>query len=352
MKYDYTHKTVFVGIDVHKKTYSVVSICEGEVVKRDTLKATPDTLIRYLKKYFPGGQVKTAYEAGFSGFYLHRALEAEGIKNIVVNAAFIEVSSKDRVKTDKRDALKIASQLSCGKLRSVPIPSEEREAMRELTRMRGDLTKDKVRLGNQIKSLLNKYGHLSPDDTKKVSPRWVVEILNYDCGETVNYRKRDLIERWQDLAKRIKKLDEELANQAKMDKAVEDIYRSVPGVGPVHARVLANELGDMLQFSSMRSLACYTGLTPCEHSSGEHRRLGHISRQGRPMIRNALVQVAWVAVRSNEELRQLFESLAARVGKKRAIIGIARRIACRIRACFESGSFYESQPVAEPKLAA
>lgn len=103
---NYTGKVIYVGIDVHKKTYSFVNICEGETVKRDTMPASPEILLNYLKNKFSGAkEINTAYEAGFSGFYLHRYLVSQGINNIVVNPSSIEIASKDKVKTDKRDAL-------------------------------------------------------------------------------------------------------------------------------------------------------------------------------------------------------------------------------------------------------
>lgn len=95
---DYTDKTVYLGIDVHKKTYAVTAIVTGQVVKRDILKADPEVLIAYAKKYFPGASIESAYEAGFCGFYLHRVLEKAGIKNKVVDAAGIEIAIGDRVK--------------------------------------------------------------------------------------------------------------------------------------------------------------------------------------------------------------------------------------------------------------
>jgi len=106
----YEGKIVDVGIDVHKRTYTVTCICEGAVVKRASMKATPEAFLEFLKKYFPGAQIHSAYEAGFSGFVLHRFLIKNGIENKVVHPAAIEVSSRDRVKTDKRDSLKIATQ--------------------------------------------------------------------------------------------------------------------------------------------------------------------------------------------------------------------------------------------------
>ena len=79
-KYDYTGKVVYMGIDVHKKTYACVSICDGEIVKKDTMRSDPASLIAYLKNQFSGASVETVYEAGFSGFHLHRELVKAGIK--------------------------------------------------------------------------------------------------------------------------------------------------------------------------------------------------------------------------------------------------------------------------------
>jgi transposase len=100
-------KEVFIGIDVHKRTYAVVARMAGEVVKEWTTAAFPQALTQQLLKYFAGAHIHTAYEAGFSGFVLHRELEKHSIHNLVVNAAGIEVAANDRVKTDKRDAHKL-----------------------------------------------------------------------------------------------------------------------------------------------------------------------------------------------------------------------------------------------------
>jgi len=81
-KYDYTGKTIFVGIDVHKKTYSVSVVSDGVLVKRDTMSADRKRLVSYLKKYFSEATIKSAYEAGFSGFGLHRYLIDNGIENV------------------------------------------------------------------------------------------------------------------------------------------------------------------------------------------------------------------------------------------------------------------------------
>ena len=93
IKKDYTGKTVFVGIDVHKKTYSCAALCDNSIIKRDTIPACPDGLVTYIRDVFPGASVKTAYEAGFSGFYLHRYLLKNNIENIEIGRA----SCRERV---------------------------------------------------------------------------------------------------------------------------------------------------------------------------------------------------------------------------------------------------------------
>lgn len=346
---DYTGKTIFVGIDVHKKTYSVTVICEETIVKRDTLPANPIGLIVYLKKRFGSGKIETAYEAGFCGFHLHRALEAAGIENLVVNAAGIEVSNS-RVKTDKRDSLKIATHLSEGKLRSVYIPTVEREDYRTVTRLRDTFSKERLRIGNQIKSLLSLHGLIPADSKKKVSRGWVKSLSELEMGPGVRFAIEKFAEMWLEFDAKIKEIDVEIKRQAIEDHATEVVYRNACGIGCTSARVLANELGDLQQFKNERQLFSFIGLTPCEHSSGEHTRQGHITKQGKPIIRKILVQAFWVAIRYDKGLQEIYERIAVKAGAKRAIVAVARRLIGRIRACFRKGEVYKVEKAERPTL--
>jgi transposase len=338
---DYTNKTVFVGIDVHKKTYSVTCICEDQIVKRDTLKAEPEHLTKYLNKYFTNAKIKTVYEAGFSGFILHRHLLGEGMDSIVVHAASVEVSARDRVKTDKRDSLKLATQLSSGRLKGIYVPTPQREAYREVTRLRGKVAKDKCRIGNRLKSLLYRQGLIRADDDEAISLKWLKKVSQYECDSSVKYVIQVCIDEWIFLKNKLKEIDTELSKQAISDSALEKVYKSSPGIGSIHARTLANELEDMQHFTNEKQLFSFTGLTPSEHSSGEHKRLGHISRQGRSVLRKTLVQAAWVAIDKDASLKMTYERIAETAGKKRAIVGIARRLIGKIRSCFSSDTLYK-----------
>jgi transposase len=340
---NYTGKTVYLGIDVHKKTYAVTAICEGQIVKRDTLKADPAVLVSYCKKYFAGAQIESTYEAGFCGFHLHRCLVAQGIKNLVVDAAGIEVAVGDRVKTDKRDSLKLATHLANGRLKGIRVPSAEREDHRAVTRLRDTFVRQRSRLACQLKSLLFQHGLIRADDKKKVSAKWIKVLKALPLPPGLKFAVDHYTTLWLHVDAQIDEIDKEIAIQAQKDGSMEMMYRSVPGIGPTSARALANELEDTLQFDNERQLFSYVGLTPSERSSGEHIRQGHITRQGKPILRKILVQVAWKAVRLDLSFETIFDRLSARVGCKKAIIGIARRLVGRIRACFRTGELYRLQ---------
>lgn len=137
------------GLMCKARTYSVVGVVEGTVVKKWQTAAVPEQQERQLKSYFPEANLYSADSAGFSGFVLHRRLEEAGIKNVVVNAASIETTVHNRVKTDKRDALKLASLLEAGRLKGIRIPSEKEEAQRLLTRTRQQLIEERTAVKNK-----------------------------------------------------------------------------------------------------------------------------------------------------------------------------------------------------------
>lgn len=339
---DYTSKKVYLGIDVHKKTYAVAAICEKVVVKKATLPASPEGLVAFCNKFFPGAVIESAYEAGFSGFHLHRILEKSGIKNLVIHAAGIEVAVGDRVKTDKRDALKIATQLEASRLRGIHVPSEEREEKRALTRVRDTVVEHRAKVTNQIKALLHQYG-LMPPTGKKVCPKWIKNLRKLSMRDGIRYALNHLLDIWEQLTERIKEINVEMSKQAITDDALETVYRSTPGIGAVGARILANEVEDMSYFDNERQLFSYTGLTPSEHSSGGHIRKGHISRQGKTVVRRVLVLASWKAIKQDPHLKAVYDRIAAKAGGKKAIVAIARRLIGHIRACFKKKCVYRTE---------
>lgn len=335
----YVGKKIFVGIDVHLRFYQVTCYSEGLRVHKFRCKAVPGELAYSLSKMFRGAEIESCYETGFSGFVLHRTLCSGGIKNRVVNAGDVETSSR-KDKTDKRDSDKLAQQLMGGRLKGIAVPSEEQELKRQLTRVREQLMRKRTSTKNQIRMRFHYFGLLAWDEKREMSFSLVREVLEKVSSPELIASTEALVAIWRGLDEQLKKITTELKHQAESDE-FETIYRKLPGVGPLSSRILSNELGDLRRFPNMKALYRFTGLTPGEYSSGENRYLGGISREGNPRLRHVLVEAAWNALSKDKELREYFEKLATRAGKKRAIVAVARKLIGRARALFISGEDYK-----------
>ena len=136
-------------------------------------------------------------------------------------------------------------------------------------------------------------------------------------------------------------------------KKIDVFYRAVPGIGSLSARILSNELMDMQNFSNEKCLFSYTGLTPSEQSSGEHKWQGSITKQGRPILRKILVQIAWMAIKKDRRLAEVFARISRKSGRKRAIVAVARRLIGCIRSCFINGELWSANaPINHESLTA
>ena len=332
---NYSGRNVYIGIDVHKRTYTFSAYCGGEIMKTATTPSDPESFIKMLKKHFSSAQLFSVYEAGFSGFGLHRELESSGIRNIIINPASLEIASKDKVKTDKRDSVKLAKQLSFGNLLGIYIPTQEEELRRLVTRTREQAMKERSRIGNRIKGRLFQFGYIPFDDDRVMSDKLLREYESLDLPNELTYCLGQLIQQWRFLNKQIKDIKCPMKEQSFEDSYKEAIYQSIPGVGDVSARTLANELGDLsIRFKNQKSLFQFVGLTPSEHSSGDRKILGHIDRQGSARLRRILVECAWRAIKVDPALEESYTSISSRRGGKRAIVAISRKLLGRMRSCF------------------
>jgi len=341
----YHGKSVFVGLDVHKEFYQMVCRCNKVVVKKARVIADPEQTAASLCKWFEGAKIHSAYEAGFSGFGLHRVLIRHGIKNIVINPASVAQAPGDRVKTDDRDADKFSEQLEAGQLEAIYVPSESQEYDRQLTRTREQVVKKRACTARQIKSKLHYFGLMKRDDNRLITNRYLKEIENLRLDQTLKFSFGLLISDWRYQTRQLIEVRQKMQEQAKKSRDFEEIYRSVPGIGQVTARVFSNELGDLSRFPNVKALYQYLGFTPWEDSSGSRIRRGHISRQGSSRLRYLLVEAAWRAINKDANLREKFDRIAKTRGSKRAIVAVARNLIGRIRACFNAGSFYVKAPM-------
>src|SRR6516225_6926409 len=170
----YTGERIDVGIDVHKETYTVTCLCQRQMVQTATVPADPARLAESLLRWFPRARLFSAYEAGFSGFVFHRVRTTAGSTNIVDNPASVAVAANEKVKTERRDAKRLARDLADGRLRGIYVPTEAEELARLLPRTRAQLVAHRATIARQIKAKLHQFGLITPASRRLMSSRYLV----------------------------------------------------------------------------------------------------------------------------------------------------------------------------------
>lgn len=351
-KPDYTGKEVFIGIDVCRTKYACVSVCDRNCVKKDTIHPTPGTLLAYIQSHFEGATVHAAYEASFAGFHLHRELLSAGIHSHVVHAASIPMGKRHGIKTDMKDAKKIALSLSAGILQDVRIPTLKQESSRSGSRFRVYCVKWRRQVAQAFKALLFTQGLIAVEDRTVLTEKWLgdkikmIEALGYPTDYI--YTLKCYQEVWVFFTHFLAVLEKKLftADDA-CDQHLLDLYHSVPGIGPVAALMLKNELGDMVDFPNEKQFFSYLGLVPRQSTSGDKIHHHGAARRGRADLRSCFIESAWVAIKQDAILMAIYARCVDHAGGgkkngKKAIAVVARRLAGRVRCCIKKNMKYEN----------
>lgn len=335
-------KAIFVGVDVHLKQWHVTIRTEEVELFSGSIPGSGHELLHQLRRYRPE-QTTVVYEAGYFGYTLHDVIERWGGQAVVTPPSLVPIEYGNRVKTDKRDSRKLALLLSRGLLRANWVPDPELRGHRQVLRRRCQLMGDRVRLQSRIKAELMFYGVDISGHTKRWSKRWVDGLWQIPLGDEFAQ------ESFHRLLEGYVFVRDQVAAQTQLLRALSqhERYRaayqwltSLPGIGLITAMALLLELGDMSRFSHGDDLAAYVGLTPSQYSSGEHVRLGRISRVGKGYLRGLLIEASWMAVRRDAELAAVYQRLLPRSGSKRAIVAVARRLLLRCRRVVLDGRPY------------
>ncbi len=335
-------KAIFVGVDVHLKQWHVTIRTEEVELFTGSIPAGSVALFGLLGAYRPA-QTTVVYEAGYFGYTLHDALVRWGAQAVVTPPSLVPMEYGNRVKTDKRDSRKLALLLSRGLLRANWVPDPELRGHRQVLRRRCQLLGDRVRLQSRIKAELMFYGIDISGCTGRWSKRWLDGLWQLPVGdEFAQASFHRLLEEYVFVREQVA-AQTRLLRVLSQHERYRDAFQwvtSLPGIGLVTAMALLLELGDMSRFSHGDDLAAYVGMTPSQYSSGEHVRLGRISRVGKGYLRGLLVEASWVAVRRDAELGAVYRRVLPRSGSKRAIVAVARRLLLRCRRVVLDGRPY------------
>jgi len=289
--------TASVGLDVHVDSIAIGAAAAGRAPPRflGTVPPKLPSLLKALGQLGPPRALRIVYEAGPCGYGLVRELRSRGYQCEVVAASKIPRQTGERIKTDRRDALKLASLCRAGELVSVTVPDERDEALRDLSRAREDAVRARLKARQQLKAMLLRHGKRYTGKTSWTAAheRYLAEVGFAHPAQDIAYVEyRQAI---REAHERVERLVEALRAQVQTwrMRAVVEALMSLRGIDFVAAVTLVAELGDLRRFAHPRDLMGYLGLVPSEHSSGNTRRLGEITKTGNGHARRILIEAAW-----------------------------------------------------------
>ncbi|MBW6481439.1 MAG: IS110 family transposase [Vicingaceae bacterium] len=351
-KLDFKGQNIYVGFDVHLKSWKVTIMTEKLTHKTFSQSPKPELLKDYLVKNFPGGTYHSAYEAGFCGYWIHNKLKSYGINSIVVNPADIPTTDKEKVqKEDARDSRKIARSLRSGDLVAIHVPCLKTLDDRSLLRTRSALVKDLVRNKNRTKSFLYFHGIEIPESFSKQTV-WSKKFINWlNAIEMTEQSGKDalnaIVGASIDLRASVLRVTKQITALSKTKEYLEQVtlLRSVPGIGLLTAMIILTELETINRFESFDKLCGFIGLIPSIHSSGENDVVGNITRRGHSVLRGAIIESAWIAARLDPALTKSYHDYCKRMEPTKAIVRIAKKLLNRVRYVLKNKKNYVSAVV-------
>jgi transposase len=291
--------TKYVGLDVSKETIAVAVADEGREVPRfwGTICNTNEAIRKLVKQL--GGDTKTiqvCYEAGPTGYPIYRLLMILGISCTVIAPSLIPKRTGDRVKTDRRDAIRLAQLFRSGELTGIYVPTEEDEALRDLVRARESAKEDQQRIRQKLGKFLLRHNLFPPHKMTKwtLKYRAWLESIHFKSS-SLNLVLQENMHQLDEIAERLKRFETAMHQEAIEGRHAPVIkaLQSLRGVAELTAITLASEVCSFERFVIAKAFMGYTGLVPSERSSGESRWQGKMTKTGNAHLRRVLVEAAW-----------------------------------------------------------
>ena len=291
--------TLFVGMDVHKETIDIAiatNRLNGQVRHYGKIQNRIDAidkLVARLKR--EAGTLKFVYEAGPCGFGLYRHLLRKQHQCAVVAPSLIPKKPGDRIKTDRRDAMRLAQLHRAGDLTPVYVPDVDDEAIRDLSRAREDAMLDLKAARQRLKSFLLRQGfrYQGTANWNEAHLRWLTEVIMPTPAQQIVFQ--EYVNTVTERSHRVESLERMLKEQVQAwyFAPVVNALQALRGIRFINAVTLVAELGDLTRFDNPRQLMCFLGLVPSQYSTGERVRMGPITKSGNRHARRNLIEAAW-----------------------------------------------------------
>ena len=289
----------FVGLDVHKETIAIgVAEKDGSTRSMGVIPNRVESVRKMIKRLGGPKKLTVCYEAGPTGYVLYWQLQKMGVNCVVIAPSLVPTRPGDRVKTDRRDAVKLARSYRAGDLTPVWVPTPEHEALRDLVRVREAAKKDERRARQRLLKFLLRRGVEPPANLRPWTERyreWVYRVEFEHAPQQVTLL--DLAGEVDHAKKRIERLDaaidQAIASAPAEMRSVIEALQALRGVSKLAAVTVVSEVGRFSRFERPSQLMGYSGAVPSEYSSGERIKRGHITKAGNAHLRRVLGESAW-----------------------------------------------------------
>jgi len=295
-------KIRFVGLDVHAETIAVAVAEGGRDGEVRSLGAVPnryESVRKLVKKLGGPEQLRVCYEAGPTGYVLYWQLTELGVRCEVVAPTLVPVKAGDRVKTDRRDAEKLARSYRAGDLTPVWVPDAAHEALRDLVRARLAAKRDQLRARHRLGKFLLRHGRRPAAGTKPWTGAylaWVKKAVRFEqrAQEATLADYLHEVEHAQERIERLERaIDDAVETMPEQMRTVVEALQALRGIAKISAVTVVAELGQISRFKKARQLMGYSGTVSREHSSGERTRRSGITKTGNAHLRRIVVEAAW-----------------------------------------------------------
>jgi len=286
----------YVGLDVHRDTISA-AVLDGSHDRIEVQRLAHDdvSVRRFVDSFGDRARIRACYEAGPTGYELQRLLTSLGVSCSVIAPSMIPVAPGDKVKTDKRDAKRLARLLRADELVAIRVPIPAEEAVRDLCRARAALVADRRRARQRVVSFLLRHGQVyrAGSSWTQRHREWLDSRRFDDAALSATYQRYLAVAtiRAADVAAVEDELDVWFRAPIFADPVARlSAYRGIDRLGALH---LATEVCDWRRFATAPQFMAFCGLVPCEHSSGRREWRGSLTRAGNVHVRTQLVESAW-----------------------------------------------------------
>src|SRR2546427_1842150 len=334
---------IIIGVDFHPEFQQIASVDTdtGEFQeKRLTHREEAEKIYRALA--CAGQKVRVGMEASGHARWFERLLAELQIELLIGDAAEIRTKRVRKQKTDRQDAQLILSLLLEDRFPRIWVPSWENRDLRQLLWHRHRMVQARTRIMNQLQAVALNEGLRCKK--KLWRERGREQLESFRLAPWAERRRRDLLELLDRLNPRIGELTTAIEQEAERRPEARRLMTH-PGVGPITALAFGLIVGPVERFGCSKQVSSYLGLVPCEDSSADRQRLGHISKQGNTLLRFLLVEAAQAVVRSDPEWRGRFLHLAMRRGRPIALVATARKLAVRLYWMLRQGTEYQPNSV-------